>query len=78
MAFVMGISSAQAILRNVRDDFIVISGVYAIVDSPPSVCFTKPLLQKIEGGWGGGIVRRGVQMHPYYATAPKEINWAEI
>jgi len=35
MAFVMGISSAQASLLNVHDNFIDSSGVYAIVDSPP-------------------------------------------
>ena len=35
MALVMGISSAQEILRNVQDDFNESSGVYAI-GSPPS------------------------------------------
>jgi len=33
MAFVMGISSAQASLLNVHEDFIDSSGVYAIVES---------------------------------------------
>ena len=32
MAFVMGISSAQASLLNVHEDFIDSSGVYAIVE----------------------------------------------
>jgi hypothetical protein len=35
MAFVMGISSAQAGLLNVQDYFIESSGVYAILNSPP-------------------------------------------
>jgi len=35
MAFVMGISSAQADLLNVQDYFIESSGVHAILNSPP-------------------------------------------
>jgi hypothetical protein len=35
MAFVIGIPSAQEILRNVQDDLNESSGVYAILNSPP-------------------------------------------
>ena len=45
MALVMGMPSAQEILRNVQDDLNESSGVYAILKSPPFVDFA-------EGGGG--------------------------
>ena len=41
MALVMGISSAQASLLNVHEDFIDSSGVYAILNSPPFISFAE-------------------------------------
>jgi len=56
MALVMGISSAQASLLNVHEDFIDSSGVYAIVDSPPFTYFAPRVSGRVsgktEGGWG--------------------------
>ena len=41
MAFVMGMPSAQEILRNVQDDLNESSGVYAILNSPPFISFAE-------------------------------------
>jgi hypothetical protein len=58
MAFVMGISSAQASLLKVQEDFIESSGVYAIVDFT-SFHFISSATRvsggfsgKNRGGWG--------------------------
>jgi len=56
MAFVMGISSAQASLLNVHEDFIDSSGVYAIVESTSFHIFCHTgFPEKSEGGMGGII-----------------------
>ena len=54
MAFVMGISSAQASLLNVQECFNDSSGVYAILNSPPFTYSAKRAFGKI--GRGGYIL----------------------
>ena len=41
MALVMGMPSAQEILRNVQDDLNESSGVYAILNSSPFISFAE-------------------------------------
>jgi hypothetical protein len=52
MAFVMGIPSAQEILRNVQDDLNESSGVYAILIHLLSFIYPHGLPKKAEGGVG--------------------------
>ena len=52
IAFVMGISRAQAILRKVRDDFMVISGVYVIVKFTSFHLFCHSGFRKNQKGVG--------------------------
>jgi len=56
MAFVMGISSAQASLLNVQDDFIESSGVYAIIEITSFHLFCHTGFQKNRKGGGGYIL----------------------
>ncbi len=67
MVFVMGISRAQAILRNVRDDFIVSSGVYAIGSLPSNSSATR-LSTKAGRGWGLYSSRRFIRHHHALGT----------
>ena len=63
IAFVMGISSAQAILRNVQEDSIDSSGMYAIVDSPPFSSSATRLSTKVRRGWGLYSSRRFIRLN---------------
>jgi hypothetical protein len=57
MAFVMGISSAQASLLKVQEDFIESSGVYAIVDFTSFHIFCQRAIGKIGRGVGALSVK---------------------
>jgi len=59
----MGISSAQAILRNVQEDSIDSSGMYAIVDSPPFSSSATRLSTKVRRGWGLYSSRRFIRLN---------------